>query len=153
MKYKYKKKLIVYVITYEPKSSRSPLGHTAPLSKGCPLLIFFFFKNLAPRKYTTSNFSSPPNFRVFIHCLWQQQVLVKFHQKKILGYIQINYILFRLLPFLRETFKLKSFLQDERDVKQSLRIMAKFNFMCDMHAMVLVKLEIEKQHYSFLIKY
>ena len=33
------------------------------------------------------------------------------------------------------------------------KIMAKYNWMCDTTVMVLVKLDIKMQHYSFFIKY
>ena len=50
MKYKGNKKLIIYVITYGPKSTRSLLGDTAPLKDSLPLK---FQKSSAPGKCTT----------------------------------------------------------------------------------------------------
>ena len=49
--------LIIYVIPYVPESTRSPLGNTTPIKDSPPLKSQ---KSLAPRKYTTSNFSASP---------------------------------------------------------------------------------------------
>ena len=49
------------VITYGPKSTRSPLGNTVLPLKDMSSLKFQ--KSSAPGKYTTSKFSSPPKIR------------------------------------------------------------------------------------------
>ena len=51
MKIEKQKKLIVYVTTYGPKNTRSPLGDTVPA------------KPQHLRKYTFSKFSRPPNIK------------------------------------------------------------------------------------------
>ena len=58
MKYKGNKKVIVYLITYWPKSTRFPLGDTAPLNNSHSPKIS---KKLSRRKNTTSKFCSPLN--------------------------------------------------------------------------------------------
>ena len=58
--------LIVYVINYDPKSTRFPLGDRV-LLKDSPNPLKFQ-KNSAPRKYTTSEFSSPLISGAFIPC-------------------------------------------------------------------------------------
>ena len=56
MKYERNKKLIVYVITYKPKSTRSPLGDTVHLKDSSYLK---FQKSSATRNIPLQNSPSP----------------------------------------------------------------------------------------------
>lgn len=60
MKYKRNEKLIVYMITYGPKGTRSLLGDTAPLKDSLPPKLS---KKLSPRNIYHFKYLPTPNIR------------------------------------------------------------------------------------------
>ena len=84
--------------------------------------------------------------KFFSHHKWNEAWVL------VINMVYMNYGFSRLVSTtaaFKGNFEVNNFLQDEMTSNSFWKIMTKFNFMCDVAAMGLVKLDIKKQRYSF----